>query len=49
VRLKNCLRQIKTNYANFRCGRLLFSWLFKHHALWHIDAAEGRPPHQGSV
>jgi len=47
VNLKNILRQIKTNYANFHCGRLLFSWLFKHHPLWHIDAAEGRQPHHG--
>jgi hypothetical protein len=43
VRLKNCLRQIKTNCVNFHCGRLLFSWRFKSPPQWHMDAAEGRP------
>jgi hypothetical protein len=46
MQLKNRLRQIKTNCANFIHGRLLFSGVSTP-PLWHIDAVRGgRPPHR---
>lgn len=44
VRMKNTLRDIKTDCGNFRHGRLL-QWCSTP-PLWHIDAVGGRPPHQ---
>jgi NAD(P)-dependent dehydrogenase (short-subunit alcohol dehydrogenase family) len=45
MHLKNGLRQIKPNCANFIHGRLLFSGVSTP-PLWHIDAVRGRPPHR---
>ena len=43
VRLENMLRDIQSDYANFRHGRLL-KWCSTP-PLWHIDAVGGRPAH----
>src|SRR6187549_2336200 len=43
VHMKNVLRDIQTNRANLRHGRLL-RWCSTPPP-WHIDAAGGRPPH----
>jgi hypothetical protein len=40
MHLKNGLRQIKANCANFTHGRLLFSGVSTP-PLWHIDAVRG--------
>ena len=43
VSLKNRLRDIQTDCANFLHGRLLFRC--STHLPWHINAVGGRPPH----
>src|SRR6187549_165595 len=43
VHMKNVLRDIQTNRANLRHGRLL-RWCSTPPP-WHIDAVGGRPPH----
>src|SRR6185312_7966816 len=44
VKLEHVLRQIQTNRANLRHGRLPYL-VESTTPVWHIDAVGGRPPH----